>query len=105
MKPFDIFIGYISWGDEGKTRPVLAYEIDGDIVSVYAITSQYESKSAAVRVKFFEINDWKQAGLDRQSYVDTGKIVDLPFALISLKSPIGKLSESDRKKFLEFLSR
>jgi hypothetical protein len=105
MNPFDIFIGYVSWGNDGKIRPVLVYETEDDIISVYAITSQYKNKSTAVQNQFFEIIDWGQAGLDRQSYIDTGKIVELPVASVSLKSTIGKLSETDKKRFLEFLSK
>jgi len=103
MQPFDIFIHYLEWGAGGKKRPVLVYELEGSVVSAYAITSQYASKSEAVRANYFKINDWAQAGLDKQSYVDTGRTLDLPSKAINGKNPIGRLTESDRKRILEFL--
>ena len=45
MNPFDIFITFISWESGGKSRPVLVLQINGNTVSVYPITTQYE-KSA-----------------------------------------------------------
>lgn len=39
MKPFEIFIVYISWGSGGKSRPVLAFMLDENKISVYPITS------------------------------------------------------------------
>jgi len=104
MKPFDIFIAYVSWGDSGKTRPVLVYKIDDEIVHVYSITSQYVSKSVTIQAQYLTIIDWKEAGLDRPSYVDAGEIVELPIIALSSKLFIGKLSEADRKRLLEFLA-
>ena len=103
MNIFDIFIAYISWGNEGKKRPVLILEQQTTVVNVFNITTQYENKSDAIRSKYFKITDWKQAGLDKQSYVDTNIVRDLPPTAFDGKSAIGKLSESDMKKFLEFL--
>ena len=103
MKPFDLFIAHLSWGDGGKNRPVLVYVLDGSEVGVYQITSQYESKSEQIRTKYFEIKDWAKAGLDKVSYVDTGTLIDIPVALLAGKTPIGKLTEADKQRFLEFL--
>jgi hypothetical protein len=103
MKPFEVFIFYISWGGGGKSRPVLAFWLNDDKISIYRITTQYKGKSAAVRKSYFKINDWLQAGLDKQSYVDTGTLISLPIAVIDGKKPIGELSVEDKKKLLEFL--
>ena len=104
MKPFDIFIVYISWGIDGKNRPVLAFALSEDTTHVYQITTKYESKSEAVRSQYFKINDWAQAGLDAQSYVDTGTLISLSTATFRNKSPIGKLTTKDKLRFLEFLN-
>ena len=55
--------------------------------------------------KYFKITDWQQAGLDQQSYVDTNIVRDLPPTALERKLAIGKLTESDVQKFLEFLNR
>ena len=104
MKPFDIFITFISWGSDGKSRPVLAFAWGEDSFDVYPITTKYESKSEAVRLQCFKITDWAQAGLNAQSYVDTGTLISLSVAAYKNKTPIGKLTESDKLRFLEFLN-
>jgi len=102
MKPFDIYIVYISWGGNGKRRPVLVlFEHEGE-VSVFPITTQYQNKSAAVRSKYIAISDWQQSGLDKPSYIDINKAIDLPTTTIA-PSPIGMLSERDKKVLLEAL--
>ena len=103
MKPFDIFIAHISWGSDGKNRPVLAFILGDNTADVFKITTKFEDKSEAVRAQYFKINDWVQAGLDKQSYVDTGTLISLSTAALRNKTPIGKLTEHDKLRFLEFL--
>ncbi|MCL2486678.1 MAG: hypothetical protein FWE86_03650 [Oscillospiraceae bacterium] len=105
MNRFEIFIAYISWGSGGKSRPVLFLRSNNGRVSVYPVTTQYNNKSEAIRKRYFKINDWKQAGLNVQSYVDTGTLIHLPASVISNKNPIGKLTVADKKRLFEFLSR
>ena len=103
MKPFDIFIAYLSWGPDGKSRPVLAFIIDDNSVDIYQITTQYENKSEAIQAQYFKIDDWEQAGLNRQSYIDTGTLITLSKSVFKNKEPTGKLTESDKEKLLYFL--
>ncbi|MCL1836099.1 MAG: type II toxin-antitoxin system PemK/MazF family toxin [Treponema sp.] len=105
MNIFDIFIAYISWGSEGKKRPVLILEQQPMVINVFNITTQYENKSEAIRSKYFKINDWQKAGLDKQSYIDTNVVRDLPPSALDGKTAIGKLTEYDVQKFLEFLTK
>jgi hypothetical protein len=104
MDIFDIFIAYISWGNKGKNRPVLVLEKQDAIVSVFGITTQYESKSPSVRAKYYKIVNWQQAGLSKQSYIDTNTVLDLPTSALDNKSPIGELTKNDIQKLIEFLS-
>ena len=104
MKVFDIFIAYVSWGEGGKMRPVLIIEQQESFVFVFNITTQYESKSETIRAKYFKINDWQQAGLDRQSYVDTNVIRDLPSSVFDGKTEIGRLTVADELRLIEFIS-
>ena len=103
MKPFEIYIAYVSWGNEGKRRPVLILSEQEKEVSVFPITTQYQSKSAAVQSKYLVINDWRQAGLDKLSYIDASKIIDLPIKSVAV-FPIGKLSVEDKQRLLDYLS-
>jgi len=40
MNPYDLHIAYVSWGDDGKRRPVLVLSSDKKEVAVFQITSQ-----------------------------------------------------------------
>ena len=104
MTPFEIFITYISWGRDGKNRPVLVLLPASDSVFIYPITTQYENKSEAIKKRYFKMNDWNQAGLARQSYIDTGTLIKIPLSALVNKKPIGRLSIADKQKLLEFLS-
>jgi len=99
MKPYDLHIAYVSWGSDGKHRPVLILSTDEKEVSVFQITSQYDNKSANIKSQYIAIDDWAQAGLAKQSYIDIGRIIDLPSATVQ-PTPIGKLSKSDLYKLL-----
>ena len=105
MNPFDIFIAFVSWEGGGKRRPVLVLTQDEESVIVFRITSQYETKSEAIRIKYFKINDWEEAGLSKQSYIDTGSKRNLPRDTVDGRTPIGQLSMDDKKRLLEFLTR
>ena len=105
MNLFDIYIYYISWESGGKPRPVLVFSLQDEIASVYAVTSQYAKKSNAIRAGFFKINDWASAGLDVESYIDTINYFDIPVSLFKNKKPIGALTETDKKRLIEFLSK
>ncbi|MCL2500674.1 MAG: hypothetical protein FWE90_10120 [Defluviitaleaceae bacterium] len=103
MSPFDIFIAYISWGDGGKHRPVLVYALDDAYVRLYPITSRYDNKSEAVRTKYFAINDLACAGLFKTSYIDTGTRLKQSANILHNIKPIGKLSEGDKQRLIQFL--
>lgn len=103
MKPFDIFVTYISWGSGGKNRPVLALIIDNIDADIYPITTQYDNKSKEIQAQYFKINDWAEAGLHKQSYIDTGTIISIPISILKKSSRIGELTENDILRFLEFL--
>ena len=99
MNPYNIHIVYVSWGGDGKRRPVLILSSDQKEVAVFQITSQYENKSAAIQSQYAVISDWEQAGLTKQSYIDLGRIIDLPISTVQ-PTPVGKLSENDLRKLL-----
>jgi len=103
MDIYDIYTAFISWGEDGKQRPVLILEHSVNAVTVFNITTRYEDKSEAVRSKYFKINDWQQAGLNRESYIDTNGTVTLPQS--SVERFLGTLTEADVQGLLKFLVR
>jgi len=104
IKPFDIYITYITWGVNGKNRPVLVVITNNDSVDVYKITTKYDDKSESIRSQYFKINDWTQSGLEMQSYVDTGTLISLSKETFKSKSKIGELTINDKIRLLEFFN-
>jgi hypothetical protein len=93
----------MSWGGGGKRRPVLILEENPDRVAAFKITTRFEDKGETIRAKYFLINDWKQAGLDRQSYIDTNGTITLP--LTAIDNPIGRLTPADEMRLIEFMNQ
>ncbi len=104
MKPFEIYIAYVAWAGGGKSRPVVIYVSLNNKADVFRITTQYANKSAAVRSKYIAITQWKQAGLNKQSYIDVSTAIRLPLSALE-PSPIGTLSEKDKLVLVEFLEK
>ena len=104
MELFELYIINISWGSGGKYRPVLILQINSDNLLVFPVTTQYENKSNKIQAQYFKINDWALSGLDKQSYIDTGTLLELPLAVLKKKKPIGKLTTEDKQRLLVFLN-
>jgi len=111
MNIFDIFVAHITWGGVvnevggDRKRLVLILEQTDGGVTVFNITTRYESKSETVRSKYFKINDWQEAGLYQPAYVDTNTTVTLPLSSINATRPVGTLTVSDVQKFVEFMRK
>ena len=106
MKPFEVYVTYVSWdGINGKNRPVLAFILSECTVDVYQITTKYANKSEAIRANFFKIDDWTACELTSESYIDIGTIMTLPIQVLKNKAPLGQLTENDKLRFLAFLNK
>ncbi len=89
-------------GGGGKRRPAFIIKFDNEQIIFFKITSQFENKSEAVKAKYFEIIDWLEAGLRKESWIDTVKVqyVSETEAKIHV---IGRLSDRDYQRFIGFL--
>ncbi|MCL2420750.1 MAG: hypothetical protein FWD03_02730 [Defluviitaleaceae bacterium] len=105
MNIFDIYIAFVSWGSGGKRRPVLVLDKNAGGAVVFNITTHYFDKNEKIRAKYFIINDWQQAGLDRQSYIDTNNTITVPLTAVDSKKRIGRLSLLDEKRLIEFVNQ
>ena len=103
MNPYDLHIAYVSWGDDGKCRPILVLSSDEKEVAVFQITSQYDEKSAVIQLQYVAIEDWAQSGLAKKPYIDIGRIIDLPITTVQ-PTPIGRLSENDLRKLFNAMN-
>lgn len=72
-------------------------------VKVFKITSQYKNKSSKIKEFYYQIEEWKEAGLKKASYVDTHKVYQLPLQEVMSRAPIGKLSGLDTLQLFSFI--
>ncbi len=107
MKPMDIYIANVPF-DEGissKLRPALVIKIEQEQVMVFKVTSQYQKKSAQIKKLYYPIKEWQQAGLKKQSYIDTHKLYRLTRTWVFSRQPIGKLTDTDRLGLFNFIQQ
>ena len=101
MKTNDVYTAYVAWANGGKRRPVLIRQINDDEVIVYKITTKYQNKSDDIRRHYYPIVDLDEAGLKRQSYIDTLNLVGLPKSVQFRR--IGQLSVNDMRNLAKFI--
>ena len=82
---------------------MLILEEKSDRVTILNITTHYENKSEMIQAKYFIINDWEQAGLNKPSYIDTNGTVNLPPSAVD--NHIGRLTKTDEMRLIEFLNK
>ncbi|HFD1725296.1 TPA: hypothetical protein QFM54_001869 [Enterococcus faecium] len=95
-----LYVAYVD-GSGGKKRPVLVRQTSGNKIDVFRITSKFSNKSFFIKQQYFKIDDWKQAGLNKASWVDLGSIKSFDLNKVSYDS-IGALSTQDVKRISEF---
>lgn len=73
MEEFDIIIAKVPFedSDDYKWRPVFILSVNGKAIKFLRITTKYDTKSDYIKSKYFEIIDYIEAGLNRQSWIDT----------------------------------
>lgn len=103
----DIYIANVpyEYTDGEKIRSALVVKITAQKIGVFKITSQYVQFSYFKKKFYYKIMDWKGAGLNKQSYVDTHKIFRLPPSKVFKNKPIGKLTYSDVIRLFEFIKQ
>lgn len=102
MKTNEIYTAYVSWGEDGKRRPVLIVNDEKRNIYCYRITSKYQNKSKRIKQNYFPLANWSKEGLMKQSYVDIGEIIRLPKKLATFHF-IGELTFQDTKSLIEFI--
>lgn len=100
MNAYDLYIAYVDWGHSGKSRPVVVLARDTQLVSAFSITTQYENKSDHIKAQYMPIKKWKEAGLNKPSYIDVGRIIKLPTSVF-MGIAIGRLTDVDIVGLLE----
>lgn len=101
MKTNQVYTAFVAWTNGGKHRPVLVRQINDNEVIVYKITTKYQSKSASIRRHYYRIKNLEEAGLRKESYIDTLNLVGLPKSVKFRR--IGRLSTEDIRDLAIFI--
>lgn len=104
-KENDVLILFIPFNDStrrGKVRPALLLQMTKSGMKVFRITSKYSTKSPRFQKQYYEIQDWKEAGLDKPSWIDIGEAGSFELEHLNPKR-IGTLSTKDINSLAEFI--
>lgn len=104
MNTSDIGLAFINFSAQtgGKKRPVLIIGKVADNYLAFSITSKFASKSVRIQAIYYPIQDWKKAGLNYPSWVDTGHVLYLNQNRYLQK--IGQLMDRDKASLIQFLA-
>lgn len=101
----EIYLAEIPYEDRNqvKYRPALIVSVGEEDVTVFKVTSKYQAKSKQMKKYYYPIQKWNQAGLNRQSYVDTHRTFTLPQRIVFKRPPLGKLMLDDTVNLFELI--
>lgn len=102
MRINDIYTAFVTWQGGGKCRPILIVEAEENNFSFLKVTSKYKNKSENIKKIYYPLQDWKSEGLKKQSYVDTGTLLNLPIGKVSLNY-VGRLTKKDKTGLTRFI--
>jgi hypothetical protein len=94
---YDIFWHTLTYEDRtgGKARPIIIFDEEEtekifEIVGVYSYQKWFKQDN-----RFYKIVDWKQVGLEKESYVKLSAIEAINKSQIDENEKIGHLSDND----------
>lgn len=103
MKTNEIYTAYVSWITGGKRRPILVVKDKIDTIRFYKITTKYQKKSSRIKANYYKMHDWKEEGLNKQSYIDTGRIEEMPKKGMVFHH-VGRLSIAETEMLAQFIN-
>lgn len=71
-------------------------------MKVFRITSKFAYKSSTIKKQYYEIKDWKEAGLKKPSWIDIGEAISFDLKDLNPKR-IGTLTTKDIKSLAVFI--
>lgn len=90
---------------EGKERYTVEIgQVQLGVILMDSITSQYHSKSDFIKLQYYPIKDWLQAGLKKPSYIDIKSTRQFDMLEIMRHGHYtGQLSSQDIQDLAEFI--
>lgn len=98
-----LYVAYTD-GNGGKKRPVLVLQDVDERLTFYKITSKFNKKSNSIKKQYYQIIQWKESGLRKQSYIDTGQILRIEKKSIGPITEIGELTNIDIQGLADFIN-
>ncbi len=102
----DIYYMPVTFDDGSgvKNRYVVKIAYSGLLVAILDnITSQYVKKSKAVKAQYYPIQEWRAAGLKKQSYIDILSAKEVSVNSLIHEKYVGTLSKSDLIRLAKFI--
>jgi hypothetical protein len=100
---FDLYWFEASYedGTGSKKRPIIIVDVDDtnlvvELVGVYSYRKWFRKDT-----RFFELLDWRDAGLLKKSYAKLSNFYEINSELINTEEYIGSLSDRDRLNLIE----
>lgn len=102
---YQIFVKFGSDALEGKERYTVEIgKVNLTVVLLDSITSQYKDKSDYIKLQYYPIRDWRQAGLQKSSYIDIRSTMSFDFReILRSGKHIGQLSNADVIELTKFI--
>ena len=104
----DIYRIFVKFGSdtlEGKERYTVEIgKVNLTVVLLDSMISQYKDKSDYIKLQYYPIRDWRQAGLQKSSYIDIHSTMSFDFREILRSGKyIGQLSHTDVIELTKFI--
>lgn len=101
---YKIFVAF-DQSIEGKERYTVEIgQVQLGVILMDAITSQYQQKSDFIKLQYYPIKDWLQAGLTKPSYIDIQSTRQYDMLEIMLHGKhTGQLTSQDIADLAEFI--
>ncbi|GLX33918.1 type II toxin-antitoxin system PemK/MazF family toxin [Leuconostoc mesenteroides] len=88
-----------------KYRPALVIGMRNGYINVLKITKEHDEKSKAIQDIYYKIEEWQEAGLKVQSYVDCHRTYNVSQDYILRNQPKGELTSKDKTKLFAFVHK
>lgn len=103
LKPFDVSAGFWYYRTKGGARKyLLIYSVTPKGVKAFRITSHFAEKSKYIQQQYYEIKDYKKAGMVKPSWIDIRALRRFSLQNVELKKR-GELSLDDQMGLINFI--
>lgn len=102
---YRVFVKFDGDSLEGKERYTVEIgKVNLTVVLLDSITSQYDFKSDYIKLQYYPIRDWVQAGLKKPSYIDIRSTMSFDFCdLLRSGKYTGQLTDFDVNELSKFI--